>query len=83
VTSVDREGTRKGFDVDLIRDIAVAVPVPVISSGGMGKALDAVAAVREGTADAIAMADILHYKRATLADIRTTLICNSIAVRQP
>jgi cyclase len=69
VTSVDREGTRKGFDEQLIAAVTGAVSVPVIASGGMGKPEDVVAAVNAG-ADAVAMADILHYRRALIGDVR-------------
>jgi cyclase len=81
LTSVDREGTRKGFDIDLVRTVAAEVSVPVIASGGMGYARDAVDVVRDGHADAVAMADILHYKRATLGDIRLHLRGAGLAVR--
>lgn len=81
LTSVDKEGTRKGFEVDLIKAVADAVPVPVIASGGMGNAEDAIEAVENGHADAVSMADILHYKRATIGDIRATVHGAGIAVR--
>ena len=70
LTSVDREGTRKGFDIPLVKAVSEAVDVPVIASGGMGKAEDFVTVVNEGCANAVAMADILHYKRAVIGDIR-------------
>lgn len=71
LTSVDREGTRHGFDIALVSAVACAVPIPVIASGGMGKPHDLVDVIRQGHADAVAMADILHYGRATLADIKS------------
>ena len=70
LTSVDREGTRKGFDIPLVRAVTAEVAVPVIASGGMGKPEDLLEVVRHGAADAVAMADILHYKRAEMGDIR-------------
>ena len=70
LTSVDREGTRKGFDIDLLRAVTNVVTVPVIASGGMGKPEDALDAVKYGGVDAIAMADILHYQRASIGDVR-------------
>jgi len=70
VTSVDQEGTREGFDCELIRAISDAVPVPVIASGGMGKHEDLRRVVVNGGADAVAMADILHYGRSTIPEIR-------------
>jgi len=81
VTAVDREGTKQGFDCELIRAISDVVPVPVIASGGMGKPEDVIAAVQLGHGDAVAMADILHYKRATLGDIRKTAKDAGISVR--
>ena len=70
LTSVDREGTRKGFDIDLVRAVTTEVSVPVIASGGMGQVEDLVAVALIGGADAVAMADILHYKRLSVHDIR-------------
>jgi cyclase len=71
LTSVDREGTRKGFDIGLVRAVTSEVSVPVIASGGMGKPEDLLDVVRDGGADAVAMADILHYKRAVIGDVRS------------
>jgi cyclase len=81
LTSVDREGTRKGFDIPLLRAVTREVAVPVIASGGMGKPGDMVEAVELGEADAIAMADILHYQRATIGDIRRAAQVAGIEVR--
>ncbi|MGL5840132.1 MAG: imidazole glycerol phosphate synthase subunit HisF [Sphingorhabdus sp.] len=81
LTSVDREGTRKGFETDLIRKVRDAVTVPVIASGGMGELDDFNKAAVDGGADAIAMADILHYGRATVGDIRAHALDAGLAVR--
>ena len=81
ITSVDREGTRKGFDIGLVRTVAAEVNVPIIASGGMGSAQDAVDVVQQGHADAVAMADILHNKRATLAEVRQHLKSAGVEVR--
>jgi cyclase len=81
LTSVDREGTRKGFDIDLVRAVTSEVSVPVIASGGMGKPEDLLAVVREGGADAVAMADILHYKRAEIGEIRAVAKVAGLGVR--
>lgn len=81
LTSVDREGTRQGFDVSLVRAVTREVAVPVIASGGMGKPEDVVDVVRYAEADAVAMADILHYRRATVGDIRRAAQNAGIAVR--
>jgi len=81
VTSIDREGTRKGFEIDLIRAVSTAVSVPVIASGGMGSMEHLVDVVKSGCADAVAMADILHYQRATIADMRVAAANAGIEVR--
>lgn len=81
LTSVDREGTRRGFDVRLVRAVTAEVSVPVIASGGMGKPQDAVEVVRQGNADAVAMADILHYRRATVGDVRRAALDAGLQVR--
>jgi len=70
LTSIDQEGTRRGFDVDLIKQVSREVNVPIIASGGMGKPEDLISAVNEGGADAISMADVLHYKRTKISEIR-------------
>ena len=70
LTSIDREGTRKGFDIDLVKTIASAVAIPVIASGGMGTVADLVKVVMQGKADAVAMSDILHYNRRMISEIR-------------
>ena len=81
LTSVDQEGTGKGFDLDLIRTVSEAVAVPVIASGGMGEVGDVVRAA-EARADAVSMADILHRKRTPLSDIRTAALAAGLPVRQ-
>jgi imidazole glycerol-phosphate synthase subunit HisF len=82
VTSVDREGTREGFDCDLMRQVAAAVPVPVIASGGMGQHAHLTRVVLEGEADAVAIADMLHYGRATIPDIRQAARSAGLRVRE-
>lgn len=81
LTSIDREGTRKGFDIDLVSAVTNEVSVPVIASGGMGMIEDCVTVARDGGADAVAMADILHYKRATFGDIRAHAKAAGLFVR--
>lgn len=81
LTSVDREGTRKGFDVALVKAVAQEVNVPVIASGGMGNCEDFVRVVREGGADAVAMADVLHHDRLTVPQVRSFALENGLNVR--
>jgi len=81
LTSIDQEGTRKGFDTELLKAIASSVNVPVIASGGMGTLEHLSGAVMDGKADAIAMADVLHYNRLTLGQIRDFALSNGFNVR--
>ncbi|HXG69640.1 MAG TPA: imidazole glycerol phosphate synthase cyclase subunit [Gemmatimonadaceae bacterium] len=81
LTSVDREGTRRGFDLGLVRAVTSEVAVPVIASGGMGSPRDLVEVVQSAQADAVAMADILHYKRATVGDLRSVAQSAGLHVR--
>jgi cyclase len=62
VTSINQEGTGKGFDIELIRHIAESVSIPVIAHGGAGKASDVHNAIINGQADAVSIASILHYQ---------------------
>jgi cyclase len=82
LTSVDQEGTKKGFDIPLCASVSDSVSVPVIVSGGMGSPDHFISVVQSGHADAIAMADVLHYDRVSLADLRSAAADAGIAVRQ-
>ena len=81
VTSIDQEGTQKGFDIDLTRSVADAVPIPIIASGGMGRFEDLVKAVEDGAADAVAMAHVLHYDVTTFEELRAQALDHGLAVR--
>ncbi|WP_066544136.1 imidazole glycerol phosphate synthase subunit HisF [Sphingomonas sp. CCH21-G11] len=80
VTSMDRDGTRDGYDLALTRAIADAVTVPVIASGGVGKL---VAGIRDGHASAVLAASIFHFGEATVGDAHAALAAAGIAVRRP
>lgn len=82
LTSVDREGTRKGLDIALLKAITSEVTVPVIGSGGVGKPEDVIDAVRKGDVDAVAMADLLHYNRASIETVRSVARSAGLAVRR-
>jgi len=82
ITSIDREGTRKGFDVDLMKAVSSQVNVPIIASGGMGKVEDMFEVANDGEVDAIAMADIIHYKRADIMAIRSAAKLAGLRVRK-
>ncbi len=81
LTSMDRDGTRVGYDLPLTRAIADAVSVPVIASGGVGNLNDLVAGVREGHASAVLAASIFHFGEASIADAKKALADAGIAVR--
>lgn len=81
LTSIDQEGTQKGFDVELVRTISNAVSIPVIASGGMGTQKHMTEVINEGNADAVAMAHVLHYNKLSITDIRISAIENNIPVR--
>ena len=80
ITSIDQEGTRKGFDLELTRAVADAVDVPVIASGGYGESRHLLEAVN-CDADAVAIADALHFQRTTLGEIRSEAKALGISVR--
>lgn len=82
LTSIDQEGTCKGFDCELVKAVSLAVPIPVIASGGMGNADHLEAVVKEGLADAVAMADILHYGKMSVSEIRQQAAERGINVRR-
>ncbi len=81
LTSMDRDGTRDGFDVVLTRAVADAVPIPVIASGGVGSLQHLVDGAKEGRADAVLAASIFHFGEATIAEAKAALVHAGIAVR--
>jgi len=82
LTSMDRDGTREGYDLELTRAVADAVSVPVIASGGVGSLDDLVAGVREGHASAVLAASIFHFGESTIAEARARLAAVGIPVRR-
>ena len=81
LTSVDREGMAKGFDVDLVQAVTDVVNIPVIASGGMGNLSDIKSVVNTGHADAVAMAHVLHYDHLRVPEIRDYCIQEGLPVR--
>ena len=81
LTSIDQEGTLKGFDYSLIKTVSDSVSIPVIASGGMGDISHAIKVVNDSNADAIAIANVLHYEKISASMIRQELINNNINVR--
>jgi cyclase len=81
VTSMDRDGTKIGFDLELTRTIADAVPVPVIASGGVGTLDDLVAGVKQGHASAVLAASIFHFGTFSVGQAKNYLVQNGIPMR--
>lgn len=81
LTSMDRDGTKLGFDLALTRAVADAVPVPVIASGGVGTLQHLVEGVREGHASAVLAASIFHFGTYRIADAKAALAAAGIPVR--
>ncbi|WP_176500109.1 imidazole glycerol phosphate synthase subunit HisF [Sphingomonas sp. HMP9] len=83
VTSMDRDGTRSGYDLDLIRAISDRVGVPVVASGGVGGLDDLVAGIRDGHASAVLAASIFHFGQASIGDAHAALAAAGFPVRTP
>ncbi|OYY89259.1 MAG: imidazole glycerol phosphate synthase subunit HisF [Sphingomonas sp. 28-66-16] len=83
VTSMDRDGTRSGYDLALIRLIADQVRVPVVASGGVGRLADLVEGIVAGHASAVLAASIFHFGEASIADAHAALAAAGVAVRRP
>ena len=81
LTSMDRDGTKQGFDIPLTRAIADAVPVPVIASGGVGTLDHMVEGIRDGHATAVLAASIFHFGTYTIAQAKAHMRAAGIAVR--
>ena len=81
LTSMDRDGTRIGFDLELTRAVSDAVPVPVIASGGVGALQHLADGIQLGGADAVLAASIFHYGEFTVAQAKAQLASRGIAVR--
>jgi cyclase len=81
LTSMDRDGTKHGFDLELTRAISDAVPVPVVASGGVGTLEHFVEGVREGHASAVLAASIFHFGEFTIGDAKRYMADAGIPVR--
>lgn len=81
LTSMDRDGTRSGFDIELTRAICYAVPIPVIASGGVGTLAHLAAGISEGGADAVLAASIFHFGEHTVAEAKAVMQQQAIEVR--
>ncbi|HEY4376545.1 MAG TPA: HisA/HisF-related TIM barrel protein, partial [Acidimicrobiales bacterium] len=81
LTSMDRDGTRDGFDIELTRAVSDAVGIPVIASGGVGTLDHLVDGVVDGGADAVLAASIFHFGQHTVAEAKAAMAARGISVR--
>jgi cyclase len=81
LTSMDRDGTREGFDLALTREVADACNIPVIASGGVGTLEHLVDGVLEGGADAVLAASIFHFGQHTIREAKELMAARGITVR--
>ncbi|MCF7803130.1 MAG: imidazole glycerol phosphate synthase subunit HisF [Candidatus Marinimicrobia bacterium] len=82
LTSMDSDGTRDGFDVEITRKISEEVPIPVIASGGGGEKVHFLEAITRGKADAVLAASVFHYDMIRIEDLKQYLINNDIPIRE-
>ena len=81
LTSMDRDGTKAGFDLELTRAFSDSLDVPIIASGGVGGVQDFVDGVQVGGADALLAASVFHYGELTVGDVKKSLADSGIEVR--
>jgi cyclase len=82
LTSMDADGTQAGYDVELTRAVADALPIPVIASGGAGALPHFLAALTEGRADAVLAASLLHYRQLSIGELKDYLASQGVPVRR-
>ena len=81
VTSMDRDGTKEGYDIDLISKISSKVNIPVIASGGVGNLDHLVEGIKIGNASAVLAASIFHYGKYSIKDAKKYLDLKGIPIR--
>ena len=81
LTSMDRDGTKSGFDIELTRAIADSVRIPVIASGGVGTLDHMVAGIRDGHATAVLAASIFHFGEFSIAETKAHMAAAGVPVR--
>ncbi len=81
LTSMDRDGTKRGFDLDLVSEMSKKLNIPIIASGGVGKLQHFVDGVKIGKADALLAASVFHYGEFSIADVKKNMFANDIEVR--
>ncbi|MEX1062400.1 MAG: imidazole glycerol phosphate synthase subunit HisF [Balneolaceae bacterium] len=83
LTSMDRDGTKEGFDLELLRNVSDYAGIPVIASGGAGTIRHCIEALVEGRADAVLAASIFHFREIAISDLKREMIRQQIPVRYP
>ena len=81
ITSIDKDGTRSGFDVELVREITAFAPIPVIAHGGAGSIESFKEIIIEGKADAVAASSVFHYEELTIGEVKRYLQKSGVSVR--
>jgi cyclase len=81
LTSMDRDGVKSGYDLELLSKVSRAAPIPVIASGGAGSAAHLVEAVRDGGADAVLAASIFHFGEVSIAEAKAEMAAAGLPVR--
>jgi cyclase len=81
LTSMDRDGTKEGYDIDLTKSVATRVNIPVIASGGVGKVEHLLQGIRDGKASAVLAASVFHFKQISINDAKKFLDKANIPVR--
>ena len=81
LTSMDRDGTKDGYDLELVKTVSTAVNIPVVASGGVGCVDHLIEGVVEGKADAVLAASIFHYGEVTIHEVKQEMYKSGIEVR--
>jgi cyclase len=81
LTSMDRDGAKIGYDLELLKAVTSAVSVPVIASGGAGNAQHMADAVRQGGADAVLAASIFHFGEVSIGEVKRAMAAQDIPIR--
>ena len=81
ITSVDRDGTCRGFDIELLREVRARVEIPVIASGGAGESRHVASVLRDADVDAIACGHIFHFEKLGVADLKRDIRAAGFEVR--
>jgi cyclase len=83
LTSMDRDGTKDGYDIELLSAVTENVTIPVVASGGAGRVEDFAPAILDGGADAVLAASLFHFREVSIAGVKEHLVSKGIPVRRP